>query len=116
MIRLAIALVGVCLLGGGALAQEATYIPRSSSPTGFRVDNAAASSDSGLSGPAARSGGGAMTGAQGGGGANQSAGHGGAVQLQGNTNINAAGRNVDSTVVGAQNRGCTHVGGIGDCR
>lgn len=110
------ALVGAFLAGGCAWAQDTGLVPRSSSPGGFRVENAAHQADA--SGPTAASGRGGPAGVAGtaaGGGVQSSAGA--AVQIQGNTNINATGRNVDATVVGAQNRGCTHVGGIGsNCR
>lgn len=116
MNRLALALVGAFLAGGGAFAQDTGLVPRSSSPGGFRVENAALQADApGLSAAPGR-GGAAGPAVNAAGGGTQSAG-GATVQIQGNTNVNATGRNVDSTVVGAQNRGCTHVGGIGgNCR
>lgn len=117
MKMLVMALVGVLLAGSGAAAQDTGLVPRSSSPTGFRIENSALQADA--AGPVTgvgRGGSGASAGSVSSAGGMQSSAAG-AVQIQGNTNVNASGRNVDSTVVGAQNRGCTHVGGIGgNCR
>lgn len=105
-------MVGLCILGE-AQAQEGGYVPRSSNPGGFRVDDAtlAAGPDSMGAGL------GSATGAPRPGAAalSSSGGTTGSVQIQGNTSVNATGRNVDSTAVGRHNRGCTRVGGIGEC-
>lgn len=110
------ALVGALLASGGAFAQDTGLVPRSSSPSGFRVENTALQADA--PGLTAAPGRGALAGAAGGGvGGGIQSSAGASVQIQGNTNVNASGRNVDATVVGAQNRGCTNVGAIGStCR
>lgn len=120
-------IVGCIALGAAAMvllmvepgsAQETPYSPRSSSPMGFRVEGALVAPGSGagaLSVPAhAGSAPNAAPAAQYGSG--PAAARSGNVRIQGNSNLNATGQNVDTRALGAQNKGCTRVGGIGECQ
>lgn len=108
----------VLLVTEPSSAQETPYSPRSSNPMGFRVEGALVTPGSGAGAMSVPANAGnpqnAAPAAQYGSGT--AAARNGNVRIQGNSNVNATGQNVDTRALGAQNRGCTRVGGIGECQ
>lgn len=99
---------------GAARAEDVEYLPRSSNPRGFRMEEALAKAPAAMAVPGT-GGSAASAPARGGDGAG-AGGAGGKVLIQGTTTIQSTGQNIDSTALGTRNKGCTRVGGIGECQ
>ncbi|CAA7614601.1 hypothetical protein MCP1_140062 [Candidatus Terasakiella magnetica] len=106
--------VPLALWFGAARAEDVEYLPRSSNPRGFRMEDAVAKAPAVMAVPG-MGGSAASSSARGGDGAGAS-GSGGKVLIQGTTTIQSTGQNIDSTALGTRNKGCTRVGGIGECQ
>jgi hypothetical protein len=111
-----VVVVSLSLLAAPAWAQDpaSDVVPRSSSPMGFTPDNPRIDTSGGES-LEGRGGAGGIAGGRP--GASVEPGlPGSGVAIQGNTRVNASGREIDSTAIGARNKGCSRVGGIGECQ
>lgn len=111
--------IAALLSAGFAFADDAPVVPRSSSPSGVRLDSAqliqGGTAASMVAAPAAfvptsgNDNSGRATTSQ------WSGGSGGTVNIQGSTSLNVSSQNIRGQAVGSRNTSCTGLGSIGEC-